>query len=165
MRAESRRPALVSDVLSPPLLLLRLKLLLRLFPPSHLNVAVPATFAPCEYLSAEEFLIAQKTAHWNITASKKFRWHKGIPHYGLVSPCALSPKPGPDMKEFEMLAGIERPFFFPFMVNLDGIATGVTMEIPHYIRPDGLLYAVGMNRNAGGDTAPPDGCAILPRPP
>ncbi|KZP28121.1 hypothetical protein FIBSPDRAFT_852969, partial [Athelia psychrophila] len=51
------------------------------------------------------------------------------------------------------------------MADLDGIATSVRTRVPHYIGPDGILYAVGMNGNAWIDhTGPPDGCANLPRP-
>ncbi|KZP33300.1 hypothetical protein FIBSPDRAFT_378140 [Athelia psychrophila] len=128
------------------------------------NVAIPAVVAPSEYLSAEEFLAAHKAAHWNVTANGKFRWDKGMPHYGLGPRCA-SAKSGANLKALERLAGIERPFFFPFMADLDGIATSVRTRIPHYIGPDNLLYAVAINGNAWIDhTGPPDGCAILPRP-
>ncbi|KZP29929.1 hypothetical protein FIBSPDRAFT_851096 [Athelia psychrophila] len=52
------------------------------------------------------------------------------------------------------------------MADLDGIATSVRTRVPHYVGPDGILYAVGINGNAWNDhTGPPDGCAILPRPP
>ncbi|KZP30204.1 hypothetical protein FIBSPDRAFT_850943, partial [Athelia psychrophila] len=51
------------------------------------------------------------------------------------------------------------------MADTDGIATSVRTQVPHYIGPDDLLYAVAMNGNAWIDhTGPPDGCAILPRP-
>ncbi|KZP31484.1 hypothetical protein FIBSPDRAFT_17505 [Athelia psychrophila] len=128
------------------------------------NVVVPAAVVPSEYLSAEEFLAAHKAAHWNITANGKFRWDRGIPHYGLGPRCA-SAKSGANLKALGRLAGTGRPFFFPFMADLDGIATSVRTRVPHYVGPDGLLYAVGINGNAWIDhTGLPGGCAILPRP-
>ncbi|KZP27695.1 hypothetical protein FIBSPDRAFT_927981 [Athelia psychrophila] len=118
-------------------------------PATPANVAIPAVVAPSEYLSADEFLAAHKAAHWNITANKKF-----------------SAKSGANLKALERLAGVKRPFFFPFMANIDGIATSVRTQVPHYVGPDGILYAVGINGNPWiHHTGPPDGCAILPRPP